>query len=99
MPEYAYLYAIPYDLYSEYGVRRYGFHGISHRYVTEQAAKKLKKPYEQCALLSAHLGNGCSVTAVLNGKSIDTWDRSLTALRLEDQKLFSVPGWIQPKQR
>lgn len=72
MPKHAYLYALPHQLYEQHHIRRYGFHGVSHHYVTEQAAKRLNKPYDKCALISAHLGNGCSATAVLNGKSIDT---------------------------
>ncbi len=72
LPRHAYLYAVPYDYYTELGVRRYGFHGTSHRYVTQQAAQFLGKPYTDCALVSAHLGNGCSAAAVLNGHSVDT---------------------------
>lgn len=72
MPKHAYLYAIPYELYEQHGVRRYGFHGTSHQYVTQEAAKILGKPYNQCALISAHLGNGSSLSAVQNGKCLDT---------------------------
>jgi acetate kinase len=72
MPEQAYIYALPYEYYTKYGVRRYGFHGTSHRYVTQKAAAVLGKKFEDCALVSAHLGNGCSATAVLGGKSVDT---------------------------
>ncbi len=72
LPRYAYLYALPYEYYTELGVRRYGFHGTSHRYVTQKAAQFLGKPYTDCALISAHLGNGCSAAAVLNGHSVDT---------------------------
>lgn len=72
MPKKAYLYGIPYNLYDEHGVRRYGFHGTSHYFVANQAAKMLKKPLAQCNLISAHLGNGCSVTAIKNGESVDT---------------------------
>jgi len=72
LPRHAYLYAVPYAYYEELGVRRYGFHGTSHRYVTQKAAELLHKPYEECALISAHLGNGCSAAAVLNGQSVDT---------------------------
>lgn len=72
MPEKAYIYPIPYEYYKNYSVRRYGFHGTSHLYVTQEAAKLLNKPYDQCALISAHLGNGCSLAAVLNGKCVDT---------------------------
>lgn len=72
LPAHAYLYPVPYDLYTDHGVRRYGFHGTSHRYVTQRAAQLLGKPYAECALISAHLGNGCSAAAVLNGHSVDT---------------------------
>jgi len=72
MPKYAYIYAIPYEFYEEFGVRRYGFHGTSHLYVTNKAAEMLNKPITQSAFICAHLGNGCSATAVLNGKSVDT---------------------------
>ncbi|MCB1827520.1 MAG: acetate/propionate family kinase, partial [Coxiellaceae bacterium] len=72
MPKEAFIYAIPYELYEKHNIRRYGFHGTSHAYVTQQAANLLNKPYEECAFVSAHLGNGCSACAVLNGKSIDT---------------------------
>jgi len=72
MPEKAYIYGLPYSLYKEHGVRRYGFHGTSHYFVAKQAAKELNKPLEQCNLISAHLGNGCSVTVIKNGKSVDT---------------------------
>ncbi len=72
MPEKAYLYGLPYALYQEHGIRRYGFHGTSHYFVAKQAAEYLKKPLEQCNLISAHLGNGCSVTVIKEGKSVDT---------------------------
>ncbi len=72
LPPRAYLYAVPYVLYQEQGIRRYGFHGTSHRFVTEQAAALLGKPPGECAFVSAHLGNGCSACAVLGGKSVDT---------------------------
>ena len=72
LPQQAYLYAIPYNLYKEHGIRRYGFHGTSHRFVTERAAALLGKPLGECAFVSVHLGNGCSACAVLGGKSVDT---------------------------
>ncbi|MCW8833632.1 MAG: acetate/propionate family kinase, partial [Colwellia sp.] len=72
MPEKAYLYGLPYSLYQEHGIRRYGFHGTSHYFVAKQAAKSLQKPLSQCNLISAHLGNGCSVTVIKDGKSVDT---------------------------
>jgi acetate kinase len=72
LPDYAYRYALPTALYTEFGVRRYGFHGTSHRYVAGQAAQALGKPLAQTNLITLHLGNGASVTAIENGQSIDT---------------------------
>lgn len=72
MPPEAYLYAIPYKYYTEKKIRRYGFHGTSHRYVAQKAAKIAGIPYESSKIVSCHLGNGASVCAVKNGKSIDT---------------------------
>ncbi|MBT3209048.1 MAG: acetate kinase [Bacteroidetes bacterium] len=72
MPDHAYMYAIPYSLYKKYGVRRYGFHGTSHRYVSKLACKLLNKDYSTQKMITCHLGNGASVSAVKNGKSVDT---------------------------
>ncbi|MDX8383874.1 MAG: acetate kinase [Ghiorsea sp.] len=72
MPQKASMYAVPYAWYASYGVRRYGFHGTSHHYVGLEAAKVLKKDFDSCNLLVAHLGNGCSATAISHGKSVDT---------------------------
>lgn len=72
IPECAYLYAIPYELYEKHKIRRYGFHGTSHRYVAGQAAHVLKKPLNELNVITCHLGNGCSITAVKNGRAIDT---------------------------
>jgi len=72
MPDKAYLYAVPYSLYEKYKIRKYGFHGTSHYYVTGRAAEMLGKPIEQLKLISCHLGNGASVCAVDGGKSVDT---------------------------
>ena len=72
MDQSAYMYALPYEMYKEYGIRRYGFHGTSHKYVSQRAADMLGKPIEQLKLISCHLGNGSSVTAVDGGKSVDT---------------------------
>lgn len=72
MPPRAYLYGIPYELYKKYKIRRYGFHGTSHRYVSERAAKILGKPIEELKIITAHLGNGCSMAAVDGGRSVDT---------------------------
>ena len=72
LPEYSFLYALPYQYYEEYGVRRYGFHGTSHRSIVQLAAERLGKKVEETSIISAHLGNGCSLCAVLRGKSMDT---------------------------
>ena len=72
LPDYAYRYAIPNYLYEEHGIRVYGFHGTSHQYVMERAAKMLNKKLDEVNLITIHLGNGASITAVKNGKSIDT---------------------------
>lgn len=72
MPQDAYMYAIPYKYYEQYKVRRYGFHGTSHRYVTQRAAAMLGKKPEDLKIITCHLGNGSSITAVKNGKSVDT---------------------------
>lgn len=72
MPDYAYLYAFPYKIYEQYGVRRYGFHGTSHRYVSHRACEILGVPYEKQRIITAHIGNGASITAIKDGKSIDT---------------------------
>ena len=72
MPDYAYMYGLPYSLYKKYGIRRYGFHGTSHRYVSKRACDILGFPYEEQRIITAHVGNGGSIAAVKNGKSIDT---------------------------
>ena len=72
MKEEEYLYAVPYDWYKKYGVRKYGFHGTSHRYVAERAAKLMNKPLEDTKIIVLHLGNGASICAVDGGKSVDT---------------------------
>ena len=72
MPEHAYLYGLPYELYENYGVRRYGFHGTSHRYVSREACHLLNMDPEQSRIITCHLGNGASIAAIKNGKSIDT---------------------------
>lgn len=72
MPENSYLYSLPYEYYQEYGIRKYGFHGTSHKYVSERAAEMLGRPKEQLRLISCHLGNGASIAAIEGGKSIDT---------------------------
>ena len=72
MPDRAYVYALPYKLYREHGIRRYGMHGTSHLFVSREAAKVLNKPVADTNVICAHLGNGASVTAVKGGKSVDT---------------------------
>ena len=72
MPAKAFMYALPYNLYKEKGIRRYGMHGTSHLFVSQEAAKALHKPVAEINVISAHLGNGASVTAIKNGKSVDT---------------------------
>ena len=72
IPDYAFLYAFPYNIYEQYGVRRYGFHGTSHRYVSNRACEILGVPFEQQRIITAHIGNGGSITAIKDGKSVDT---------------------------
>ena len=72
MPDYAFLYAIPYNLYEKYGIRKYGFHGTSHKYISEIGAKIAGIDLNNSKIITCHLGNGGSLSAVLNGKSIDT---------------------------
>lgn len=72
MPKHSFLYGIPYSLYQKHGVRRYGFHGSSHKFVANKAAEFLQKPMDELNLITCHLGNGASIAAVQKGKSIDT---------------------------
>ncbi|MED1203194.1 acetate kinase [Heyndrickxia acidicola] len=72
MPENSFLYSLPYEYYKKYGIRKYGFHGTSHKYVSQRAAEILGRPIEQLRILSCHLGNGASIAAIEGGKSIDT---------------------------
>lgn len=72
MPESSFLYSLPYSYYKEFGIRKYGFHGTSHKYVSRRASELLGVPYEQLRLITCHLGNGASIAAVQGGKSIDT---------------------------
>jgi len=72
MRPYSYIYGLPYEYYEKYGIRKYGFHGTSHKYVSQRAAVLLKKPLEELKLISCHLGNGASIAAIRGGKSIDT---------------------------
>lgn len=72
IPDYAYLYGLPYKYYERQGIRKYGFHGTSHEYVAHEAARRLKKPLSSLKIVTCHLGNGCSITAVDKGRSVDT---------------------------
>ncbi len=72
LPDYAYIYGLPYEYYKTFGIRKYGFHGTSHEYVAREAARILKRPIEKLKIITCHLGNGCSITAVDKGKSVDT---------------------------
>ncbi len=72
MPPHAYMYGLPYSLYEKYAIRRYGFHGTSHRYVSRRACEFLNVPYEDQKIVTAHIGNGGSITAIKNGVSVDT---------------------------
>ncbi|HDF8163244.1 TPA: acetate kinase [Staphylococcus aureus] len=72
MPEKAYLYSLPYHYYKGYGIRKYGFHGTSHKFVSQRAAEMLDKPIEDLRIISCHIGNGASIAAIDGGKSIDT---------------------------
>ena len=93
MPPRAFLYALPYDLYERDRVRRYGFHGTSHRFVAGECAGLLGKPLAECNLITVHLGNGCSMTAIENGRSIDT---SLGMTPLEGLVMGTRCGDIDP---
>lgn len=72
MPEYAFIYGLPYEYYKNYGIRRYGFHGTSHRYVTQRVSQLTGQPLDRLKIISCHLGNGASITAIENGKSMET---------------------------
>ena len=93
MPDYAYMYALPYSLYEQYNIRRYGFHGTSHRYVSTRAAEILGQPLTSLKLITCHLGNGCSITAVDRGKSVDT---SMGLTPLEGLMMGTRCGDIDP---
>ncbi|MFC0214808.1 acetate/propionate family kinase [Paenibacillus chartarius] len=93
MPAHAFLYAIPMVLYRRHKIRRYGFHGTSHAYVSERAAQFLGKPYEELKIVTCHIGNGASCAAVMNGKSIDT---SMGMTPLEGLMMGTRSGDIDP---
>ena len=93
IPPQAFHYAVPREWYEQHGVRRYGFHGTSHRYVTIEAARLLNRPLAETAFVSAHLGNGCSATAVLQGRSVDT---SMGMTPLEGLVMGTRSGDVDP---
>lgn len=93
MPAKAYLYGLPYELYEKYKIRRYGFHGTSHKYVSQRAAALLNRPLEELKLISCHLGNGSSITAIEGGKSIET---SMGFTPLEGLKMGTRSGDLDP---
>ena len=93
MPAKSYMYALPYEWYEKHGVRRYGFHGTSHKYVSQRAAKFLDKPIEDLKIVTCHLGNGASVAAVDEGKVIDT---SMGLTPLEGLVMGTRCGDIDP---
>jgi len=93
MPKEAYMYALPHELYEEHKIRRYGFHGTSHAYVSKEAARELEQGVETTNLITLHLGNGASVCAIENGKSIDT---SMGFTPLEGLVMGSRCGDIDP---
>ena len=93
MPPYAYMYALSYDYYEKYGVRRYGFHGTSHRYVAKRGCEFLGLDLENSRIITAHIGNGGSITAIKNGKSIDT---SMGMTPVEGLMMGSRSGSVDP---
>ncbi len=93
MPEKAYMYGLPYEYYDKYKVRRYGFHGTSHSFVSKRAAELAGKPYDQLKTIVCHLGNGASICAVENGKSVDT---SMGLTPLEGLVMGTRSGDIDP---
>lgn len=93
MPDYAYTYPLPYQWYQDYGVRRYGFHGTSHLYVSKRAAIKLGKPLTESKIITLHIGNGVSHSAIKNGASIDT---SMGLTPLEGAMMGTRCGDIDP---
>lgn len=94
IPEYAYMYALPYEMYKKYGIRRYGFHGTSHYFVAKEAAKFLSKNLSETNLITLHLGNGASLCAIENGQSIDT---SMGMTPLEGVIMGTRSGDIDPE--
>lgn len=93
MPKYSFLYGLPYDAYIKYGLRRYGFHGTSHKFVAQRAAAMLGKPLSDLKIITCHLGNGSSIAAVKNGKCMDT---SMGFTPLEGLVMGTRSGAIDP---
>lgn len=93
IPEYSYIYPLPYDLYETYKIRKYGFHGTSHKYVSQTAADMMGKDIKDLKIISCHLGNGASIAAIKNGKSIDT---SMGFTPLEGLAMGTRTGSIDP---
>jgi acetate kinase len=93
LPDYAFHYPIPYEYYEKYRIRRYGFHGTSHHFVSLQAAKLIGKPFDEAQFISAHLGNGCSTAAIRNGRSVDT---SMGLTPLEGLMMGTRSGDVDP---
>ncbi len=94
MPEHAYIYALPYEMYEKYKIRRYGFHGTSHKFVAERAAEVLGKPLSELKIITCHLGNGSSICAVNKGKSVDT---SMGFTPLQGVAMGTRSGTIDPE--
>jgi acetate kinase len=93
LPTHAYIYGLPYRYYRRYGIRKYGFHGTSHQYVAQEASRILNKPLNRLKIITCHLGNGCSITAVDRGRSVDT---SMGFTPLEGLIMGSRCGDIDP---
>ncbi len=93
LPERAKIYALPFKFYKKYNIRRFGFHGLSHQYAAEVAAKKLKKPLSKLKLITCHLGGGSSITAIKNGKPVDT---SMGFTPMEGLVMMTRAGDIDP---
>ena len=94
MPEHAYIYALPYEMYEKYKIRRYGFHGTSHKFVAERAAELLGKPISELKIITCHLGNGSSICAVDKGKSVET---SMGFTPLQGVAMGTRSGTIDPE--
>ena len=94
IPNYAFIYGLPYNFYKKHGIRRYGFHGTSHEYVAGEASRKLNKPLSKLNLIICHLGNGCSVAAIKNGRAVDC---SLGFTPLEGLVMGTRCGDIDPQ--